>query len=253
MAFVTPDLMPSFRAWVRENVGPALERYGLEAREGEPEDVSLVRPSLIAWMGNWGENPEVRAFAREKVDAYLADRDAVDASIAGTCINVAAVEGDWRLYNAYRKAFEEAKIPAERARFLSGMGRFTNWAMQEAALDFTLSGELRPQELFTIPQGVGMNSWDKPGRMWDWFVANYDRIVELMPPQFKTYMPFFAGGCEEERLVAAREFFAVEEHQAPGQDRIMERVAEGVKECADLRRREGPTIAAYLGAETAAE
>ena len=34
---------------------------------------------------------------------------------------------------------------------------------------------------------------------------DYDRIVELMPPQFKTYMPFFAGGCEEERLVAARD------------------------------------------------
>ena len=118
--------------------------------------------------------------------------------------------------------------------------------MQEAALDFTLSGELRPQELFSIPQGVGLNSWDEPGRMWNWFVANYDRIVELMPPQFKTYMPFFAGGCEEERLVAAREFFAIEEHQAPGQDRIMERVAEGVMECVNLRRREGPTVAEFL-------
>jgi alanyl aminopeptidase len=246
MAFVTAELMPAFRAWVRHSVGPLVERYGLTPQEGEDESVSLVRPSLITWMGNWGADPEVRAFAREVTEAYLADRQSVDGSIAGPCLRIAAIDGDWRLYNTFKKEFAAASVPAERARFLSALGRFQNWSMQEAALDFTLSGELRPQELFTIPQGVGMNSWEEPGRMWNWFVENYDRIVELMPPQFKTYMPFFAGGCEEERLVAAREFFAIEEHQAPGQDRIMERVAEGVMECVNLRRREGPTVQQFL-------
>jgi len=245
-AFVTAELMPAFRAWVRESVSPLVERYGLTPKDGEDEGVSLVRPSLIAWMGNWGADPETRAFAREVTDSYLADRQSVDGSIAGVCLRVAAIEGDWKLYNTYKKEFEAATVPAERQRFLSALGRFQDWSMQEAALDFALSGELRPQELFSIPQGVGMNSWDDPSRMWDWFVKNYDRIVELMPPQFKTYMPFFAGGCEEERLVAAREFFAVEEHQAPGQDRIMERVSEGVMECVELRRREGPTVAEFL-------
>lgn len=246
MAFVTADLMPAFRSWVRDSVGPLVERHGLTPKDGEDESVSLLRPALIAWMGNWGADPEVRAFAREVTDAYLADRQSVDGSISGVCLRVAAIDGDWKLYNTFKKEFEAATVPADRARFLGALGRFQNWSMQEAALDFTLSGELRPQELFTIPLGVGMNSWDDPGRMWDWFVKNYDRIVELMPPQFKTYMPFFAGGCQEERLVAAREFFAIEEHQAPGQDRIMERVAEGVMECVNLRRREGPTVSEFL-------
>ena len=211
-----------------------------------PEAVSLLRPNLLEWVGIWGADPEVRRFAHEATEAYLADRNAVDASIAGTCMEIAAVDGDWKLYNADKQAFEEAQVPAERSRFLSAMGYFGNRSMQDAALAFTLSGELRPQELFTIPRGVGGMSSGEPDRMWTWFVANYDEIVELMPPQFKTYMPFFAGGCEEERLVAAREFFAVEEHQAPGQDRIMERVAEGVTECADLRRREGPSVEEFL-------
>ncbi|RKZ13934.1 hypothetical protein DRQ53_10675 [bacterium] len=245
-AFVTPELMPAFRSWVRQNVGPAVELYGLTPGEDEAEGVSLLRPSLIAWMGNWGEDPEVRLFARQVADSYLQDPDLVDASIAGACLRVAAIDGDWKLYNAYKKAFEAATVPAERSRYLAGLGRFAKPAMQDAALALALSGDLRPQELFTIPMGVGMHSWEQPDRMWTWFVANYDRIIELMPPQFKTYMPFFAGGCEEERLVAAREFFAIEEHQAPGQDRIMERVSEGVIECADLRRREGPTVEEFL-------
>jgi alanyl aminopeptidase len=249
MAFVTPELMPEFRRWVQDHVGPALDRYGLSPRPGEEEAVSLVRPRLLEWAGIWGADPEVREFARVAVDSYLSDRNAVDASIAGSCIEIAAIEGDWRLYNAYRSAFEQAEVPAERSRFLSGLGYFGNWSMQEAALDYALSGDLRPQELFTIPRGVGMMAWDSPGRMWDWFVAHYDQIVELMPPQFKTYMPYFAGGCDEERLVAAREFFAVEDHQAPGQDRMMARVAEGVSECADLRRREGPSVREFLLAE----
>jgi alanyl aminopeptidase len=246
MAFVTAEIMPAFRSWVRETVGPLIERYGLTPQDGEKEGVSLLRPGLISWMGNWGADPEVRAFAREITDAYLADRQSVDGSISGVCLQVAAIDGDWKLYNTFKKEFEAASVPAERSRLLSALGRFDDWSMQEAALELTLSGELRPQELFTIPQGVGASSWDDPARMWNWFVKNYDRIVELMPPQFKTYMPFFAGGCEEERLVAAREFFAIEDHQAPGQDRIMERVAEGVMECVDLRRREGPTVTEFL-------
>lgn len=245
-AFVTPELMPAFRSWVRDSVGPAIDRYGLKKGPNEDEAVSLLRPSLITWMGGWGEDPEVRRFAREVTDRYLADRNSTDASITGACMNVAAIEGDWKLYNAYKKGFEHATLPAERSRFLGALGQFTDWSMQEAALDFALSGDLRPQELFTIPRGVATNSWDQPSRMWDWFVANFDRIVELMPPQFKTYMPFFASGCEEERLVAAREFFAVKEHQAPGQDKMLARVEEGVVDCADLRRREGPTVAEFL-------
>ena len=245
-AFVTAEEMPAFRAWVSDVCRPALERFGLTPREGEDEAVNLARPALITWLGRWGGDEEVRAFARDVASRYLEDRDSVDPSIAGACLSVAAIDGGWRLYNEYKTAFEEATVPAERSRFLGALGDFSDKAMQDAALHYALNGPLRPQELFTIPQSVAMGSTDRPDRLWNWFVENYDQIVEKMPPAFKAYMPYFAGGCEEERLVAAREFFAQPEHQAPGQERQLERVAEGVRECVELRGREGESVRAFL-------
>lgn len=248
MAFVRSEDLPAFRAWVASVCRPALDRFGLVPREGEDEAVSLVRPALITWLGQWAEDERVRAFAREVTDRYLDDRNSVDASIAGVCLGVAALAGDWRLYNAYKKAFEEATVPAERQRFLGALGEFGSSSIQEAALDYALHGPLRPQELFAIPLGVAGNSFDQPDRMWGWFVANYDEIVAKMPPAFRAFMPYFASGCEEERLVAARAFFAEPEHQAPGIDRQIERVSEGVLECAGLRAREGASVRQFLAA-----
>ena len=44
--------------------------------------MSLVRPSLVSWLGQWGGDEEVKAFAAEAAQAYLEDRTSVDASIA---------------------------------------------------------------------------------------------------------------------------------------------------------------------------
>jgi hypothetical protein len=59
-------------------------------------------------------------------------------------------------------------------------------------------------------------------------------------------MPFFAAGCSQERLDAAKAFFADPEHQGPGSQKQMARITELVGDCVDLRQREGDAAARYL-------
>lgn len=82
--------------------------------------------------------------------------------------------------------------------------------------------------------------------LWDWFTENYEAISDKIPDMFKAYLPYFAGGCTTSRIAVAEEFFAEPEHSAPGQDRILEKVAEQTTDCDKLREREGASVIAYL-------
>jgi len=72
-----------------------------------------------------------------------------------------------------------------------------------------------------------------------------------VPPMVAGFMPFFASGCSAERLAHAEAFFAQPEHQGPGTQQQLAKVAEQVRDCVALRQREGESVARYLkqGAE----
>jgi hypothetical protein len=157
------------------------------------------------------------------------------------------MDGDWTLYNAYKKGFEAATVPAERQRFLNAMGWFRQDTMMKAALSYTLKGELRPQELFSIPRGIGMSGDHGAALLWDWMTTNYDVLMERVPPVFAVYMPYFAMGCTDDRLEAARIFFAENgPHYMAGQEKELAKVSENVGNCISLRSREGGVVADYL-------
>ena len=244
-AFVPDELAPSFAAYVRRTLEPALERFGLEPRPGEAESVALFRPQLLAWLGDEGEHPEVMAYAQRLAAAYLADPASVDPALAGLALGLAAKDGDVERFETYRRRFEESKSPLHRGRFLAALGAFDDPAVQERALTYALEGPLRPTELFTIPGGVA----DSPGggeRLFEWFLEHYDAFAGRMPPEFVAFMPGIAGGCSEERLERAREFFSQPEHRVEGTDVQMAKTARQVMDCVELRRREGDVVAAYL-------
>jgi alanyl aminopeptidase len=257
-AFVPDALAPRFAAYLRATLRPALERVGMEPRPGEPEAVTLLRPQLLARLGGRGRDAGVRTFAAAQARAYLADPQAVDPSIAGTVISLAAIEGDGELFDIYRARFETAAGPADRDRFLRALGDFDAPELQDRALAYALAGPLRPTELLTIPRSVadGEASSD---RVFAWLRENYAAVSSRMPPDFVAFLVFFGGGCSLERLAAAQEFFGAAERRTPAIDVQLAKLAAAVTDCAALRRREGEAVAAWLaeragdeGGETAA-
>ena len=244
-AFVTAEVAPAFAGYVRALLQPALDRFGMERRQGEPETVSLLRPQLLQWMGREGADPAVLAHASALGRAYLADSASVDPSVAGVVLQLSALGGDRALFDEYRRRAEAATTPAERNRYLGALGYFRDPVLVEEALRYTLEGRLRPQELFTIPSGVG-TSVAADGRTYRFFTENFDVIQKKMPPMYMAFMPRVAAGCAEERVAAARTFFADPKRAAPGMEKEMAKVAEMVKDCAALRAREGAAVTAYL-------
>jgi hypothetical protein len=116
--------------------------------------VTLVRPTLLSWVGNHGRDAQIQAEAGRLARAYLEDPKSVDASIAGTVLGLAAQTGDRALFDTYKQRFEAAKVPAERGRFLAALGNFRDPASIEAALQYAVEGPLRPQEITRLPGSI---------------------------------------------------------------------------------------------------
>jgi alanyl aminopeptidase len=244
-AFVSVDVEDDFAAYVRRTLRPALDRIGLAPREGEGETTTLVRPRLLAWLGETGRDPEVLSFAEAQARAYLERASSVPLSIASTCLALATLDGGEEHFELLRRRFEKAKTPAERTLYLGLLGWFHDPALVDRALDYSFSGPLRPDELFVIPRTVARRA-DGRARAWRWMTEHYSELRERLPPEFMGFMPFMARGCSAERLESARAFFAQPEHQIQGTKRTLSLVESQVDECLTLRSREGATVRSFL-------
>ncbi len=243
--FVTKELTDAYAAYVRRTLGPALARFGLTRREGESDAVSLLRPSMIHMLADEGKDSKVIAFGDSLAKQHLASPGSVDPSLIGVALQVSALHGDEALFNDYKRRFEQAEIPAERGRYLGSLGFFRDPKIVDEAIRYSLTGPLRPQELFQIPTDIGydLEYDDVP---YKWMSENFGTIASKVPPMYLVYMPLLAGGCELPRLEAAKKFFSDPAHLVPGAEKELAKVADSVTDCAGLRQREGTVVATYL-------
>jgi len=235
---------PRYRAYVRGKVGPVLQRIGYEKQASESDQVSQLRPVLLGWLTD-ARDPETLAWAAKTGRAWLADPKPVDPAVAGVALNAMAMTGDAALFETFRKNFEAARTQSERNRYLGALAAFEDPALQQQALDYSLSGPLRPNELFTVPIGIG-NTPEGRDRAYAWFTAHYDDLARRLPPLFLPRLTFFARGCEPERVAAARKFFAEPGHHVEATAGALEKVSEQVNDCAALRLREGENVERFL-------
>ncbi len=245
LSFVHDAMGEAFARYVRATLGPALARFGLEARPGEAEAVALFRPRLFQWLGDEGRDPEVRKTAARLADSYMKDKTSIDPALAEVALAVAAIEGDQERFLAYKQGFEEARAPAERDLYLQALGSFGDRKLQDEALAYALEDTVRPTEMFTIPRAFP-DTDEARDRLLSWLMHHFDTIRSGLPPDNLPMLPFFASGCSQTRLGSATEFFRDPSHSFEGAERALDRLADQVTDCVALREREGPSVTDYL-------
>lgn len=245
--FATGELAGVYDDHVRRILRPALDRIGAESRPGEGSSVALLRPVLFQELGLAGD-VEVRQRAGELAEQYLVDPSSVEASLVGPCLALAALAGDTRMVEVYTRAIESAPSPAHRDRLIQSLGAFRDPAAREAALDYVLSGALRPQELLTVPWMMG--KFD-PGYGDDvagaWLASHYTDVAGEVPRfQVPYLVRVVAGRCSREQLGRARTWFGGAANQSVGSQRYLDKVSDSVEDCASLGERELDRVEAFL-------
>jgi hypothetical protein len=178
VTFDSAEARPKFAAYVRRTLGPALQRIGLDPSKDASQSVTILRPQLVSWLARYGDEPSVWAFVKEQLPKYLQDSSSVHPTLAGLVVGLSAERGDEALFEEYKKRFENAAIPAERARFLGALGQFRNPAVKAKVREYALAGPVRPTDFFQLLGGAE-TSEDRE-ELYQWVTANYDAIMKKL-------------------------------------------------------------------------
>jgi alanyl aminopeptidase len=245
-AFITEELEEAYAAYLRKTLGPALLRWGIEKKAGEPEAVSFLRPRLLYRLANEGRDATLMAVAQKLARDYAHDPASIDPALATNALRLAAMRGDAAMFDEYRHRFETTQIPADRQRYMLSLGEFRDPALVARAFEYSLGSKTRPQEVLTIPSVISEGNWKNEDLAYQWMTGNYTTIVRRIPPDVAAFLPQFAEGCSEDRLERARTFFADPAHQVEGTLKELAKVADSVTNCVSLRKREGAAVAEFL-------
>ena len=241
----TPADAAAYRAWVVKTFGPALADVGWTPKPGETGDQAALRAALVQIVAGTGRDPAANAQARTLVDRELKKSGAVDATLAGTVIQLAADAGDVALYDAYLARHRSAKSPEDRDRYLFALASFSDPVLMKRTIELALSKDVRTQDTAILLGGVltGPGGWE---HAWPIVRDRWTDVIAHTDPAFGTsnLLGGLGSFCDTGAADELESFFKT--HDARGAERTVRQTIEQVRSCAALKTAQSPKLAEWL-------
>lgn len=239
----SPADKDAYRAWVRNLLRPMVNELGWKPKPGEDVETRGLRASALAAMGTIGRDPRTLAAAKTLAEQYIKDPSSVDPNIAGVVLDLAALNGDEQLYDAYTAKMRAAKSPEEYFRYADALGDFRDPKLAERTLDAALSPEVRSQDMFTFLAGP-MGNDETREMAWNFFKSHFAEIDKKsgggLGGGFGGFVSFFCSANDKQDL---QQWFQQHPDPTPRAFRLgMERL----NDCIRTRQEQAPKLAGWL-------
>ena len=236
------EARPGFEQFVRDLLGPVLERMGWEPAGGEGDLERGLRGDVIAALGNLGEDPEVVDRARGAVDRLLAGED-LDPEVATAALAVYARHGGAEEYERLWEAHQRATTPLEKVRYLRAVASVPEESLAVATLDKIINGDIRTQDGFWVLARLLMG---KAGpAVWASARSRWDRVMERMPGLTRRRVVEGLPALSQPEVAAdVKAFFA--SNPIPEAARALTQALEKLDANVRLRTRETPTLTSHF-------
>jgi puromycin-sensitive aminopeptidase len=233
---------PGFQRYVRTLIGPALERLGWEAREGEPDLDRKLRGDLIAALGTLGGDPETIARCRPLAEAAM-DGEEGDPEVSRAALTVYAREAGAEEYDRLWRAYEEATAPLDRARYLRCVASVPVDELAVGTLDKILGGEIRAQDGFWV---FGSLLAGKAGpAVWRSAEERWAELLDAMPGVTRTNIVEGIASLSQPEIAGEVRTF-LEAHPIREATTSVTQNLEKLGVYVRLRERETPVLGAYF-------
>ena len=240
------DALAKFGAFVRDAFERRAHALGFKERKGEPDDVRILRPTLLRLLGDEGGELQLRTEAQKLALRWMADHKTTSPELAGTALYLAALDADALLLDKLHAAAGAETDRNERQRLLSAMGAVRDPELAQKNFALFLTDAFDSREALTLLGGAG----DDPrtlDALWEFMQKNWDAIVARLPKDGAARLPFFVDGyCDAEHAAALGEFFRPKLKDQSGMDRALAQATEQVRQCAAFKAKQGPALSAYL-------
>ncbi len=247
---VPASLMPNYQRFVLKNFQGRAREVGWTPKANESDDVRLLRPSLVRFVGTAGGDEQLEKEAHDLMEKWLADHKAIPADETAAVLQTAAYYGDSALFNRFREELKNTSDRQERRRILIAMGSFRDRKAIEAGMEAVLKGEIPAIEgLSLLFAGQGSEATRKLA--FEFMKAHFDELAARRP----TGGGFDAGAefprvgssfCDTESEAELKKFFEPRVSKFTGAPRMLAQTLEGIKACIANKAAQEPSVEEFL-------
>ncbi len=242
---VDPADRPAFQLWITQSFSPLLQQLGYAGRPDDTPADKQNRALLLYVMGNIGNDPTAIAQSNRIVQQYMKDPASVDGTLVRAAVQVAARHGGPELYAQYRAKLKENLPPEAFYLYFYGLAEFPSAALARQTLDWSLTSDVRNQDLYIIENLV--DNPDTRTITWDFLRQHYDDIDKKAGGGLGgggLFIDAMYSLCDEKSLAEVEQFF--QQHPDVGAKREQKKAIETIGSCVDLRRQQRPKLSAWL-------
>lgn len=246
---VSAELMPRYQAFVRAAFEKRAHELGFEEKKGEPESARLLRPQLLAMVGDQGGDQGLRVQGQKLALRWLSDHQAASPELAEAALFLAALDADALLYQRLHEAARAETERLQRIRILKAMGQVRDPELVKQGFQIFLSDEFDPRESIELLWAPSRHHATRDLAV-EFTEKSFDAIAARMPRGTfgdPSSLPrLLAHLCDEGQAAQAERFFRPRMAQFPGGDRLLSQSLERVRQCAAFRERQAAATAAFL-------
>ncbi len=193
---------PAFRSFASALLTPQLARLGWDAKPGESFLDALLRPQLIAALGQM-EDPAVTAEAKARFAAFQRDSRAVPPDLLDPVTRIMGMQADLATWQALRGLGEAAPGTEQKLRYFGAMAAAHDPALMQRNIAFATSGAVPAGRIAQFLGMVEMRG-DDPDGFLRAVLPQLGPVREMVGPAGENYMMgAVSNGASDPALAAA--------------------------------------------------
>jgi hypothetical protein len=176
-----PGVRPALQAFVRDLVADRVDAMGWKPVGGEDDRTRKLRGTLIAALGNLGDDPETQEKARLVFGESRSAEGVVDAEVANAALSVVAANGDYDDFERFLSISDASEDPQEVVKYLRAATSIPDQAATEKLFQMILEGDIRRQDIVWVV-ALMLGHRETGPRAWELMKENWDAMLERIPP-----------------------------------------------------------------------
>jgi aminopeptidase N len=224
-----------FDAVVQRQFGPVYAALGSPVKS-ESFDRQQLRGTLFEMLGA-AHDPTVLAQAQELTARTFAvgnKKDkTLDATLSDAAVLVSTSNGDTALYDKVLAVSRNSGDPGEKSDALRTLARFRDPALVKRTLDYTVSGEVRNQDSWTVLVALLRDPATRD-QTWEYIQKNWDKVhAQLTVSSGADVVAATGFFCTVRQRDEVTSFFAM--HKVEAAERRLAKAVDSINDCVQLR------------------
>jgi alanyl aminopeptidase len=252
--FLPGRLGPAYAGWVRKVFGARARTLGFSEHPAEDDETKLLRPGLVEFVAQRGEDPVLVAQARQLAERWLSRPGSVDAETLGAVMRTAGRFGSTDFHQALVEKLGRTTDRRDREWLLDAISGTRDPGLLDDNVALALSGRLDPRERQRVvagarrgPPGGPLEVASTRARILQGLDAHWDALVAGLPRGgVARLFRVSAESCSPAERATVERVFGPRVQFVLGGPRALAQAMERLDLCVAENSREEPELERFL-------